>query len=131
VTSTDALDFYRSAPVLLVRDVVAAAKHYEIKLGFRIQGFWGEPPGFSIVGRGGVTVMLNQAPAGETFRPNGDYDGRLSAYIYISDADALHAELVQRGAEMICPPEDQPYGCREFEIRDLDGHILAFGQDLL
>lgn len=46
------------------------------------------------------------------------------------DADSLHAELAARGADLAGPPKDMPYGCREFEVRLLDGRVLAFGEDL-
>ena len=38
-----------SAPVLLVKDVVAAAEHYRDRMGFRCERFWGDPPAFVIL----------------------------------------------------------------------------------
>lgn len=117
-------------PVLLVKDVVRAAAYYTDKLGFRVDRFWGEPPMFAIARRDGVSVMLNQVDAGDAFRPNGSYDGRFSLYIDTSDADALHTEFQSNGADIVCPPEDQPYMMREFQVRDLDGHLLGCGHDI-
>lgn len=119
-----------ATPVLLVRDVVKAAGYYTDKLGFKSERFWGEPPMFTIIWRDGVALMLNQVGAGDDFRPNGVYDGRFSVYVDVNDADALHAELQVRGADIVCAPEDQPYMMREFQVRDLDGHLLGFGHDI-
>lgn len=119
----------QAAPVLLVNDVVKAAAYYTDKLGFTVERFWGEPPTFTIAERDGVSIMLNQVDAGDSFRPNGDYDGRFSVYLYVDDADALHAEFAAKGADIVCPPEDQPYKMREFQVRDLDGHVLGCGHD--
>lgn len=119
-----------ATPVLLVRDVVKAAGYYTDKLGFKSERFWGEPPMFTIARRDGVSVMLNQVSASNQFRPNGDYDGRFSVYVDVSDADALHAEFQANGADIVCEPEDQPYMMREFQVRDLDGHVLGFGHDI-
>jgi uncharacterized glyoxalase superfamily protein PhnB len=119
-----------ATPVLLVRDVVKAAAYYTDKLGFTVARFWGDPPTFTIARRDNVFVMLNQVGAGDTFRANGDYDGRFSVYLDVSDADALHAEFQANGADIICPPEDQPYMMREFQVRDLDGHVLGCGHDI-
>jgi uncharacterized glyoxalase superfamily protein PhnB len=119
-----------ATPVLLVRDVVKAAEYYVNKLGFTVERFWGEPPMFAIARRDGVSIMLNQVGAGDTFRPNGDYDGRFSVYIDTSDADALYAEFQAKGADIVCPPEDMPYMMREFQVRDLDGHLLGCGHDI-
>ena len=44
--------------------------------------------------------------------------------------DALYADLQQRGAKIDYELHDKPYGCREFGIQDLDGHDIAFGQNL-
>jgi uncharacterized glyoxalase superfamily protein PhnB len=119
-----------ATPVLLVRDVVKAAAHYVDKLGFSVDRFWGEPPTFTIAKRDGVFIMLNQVGAGDDFRPNGAYDGRFSVYVDVNDADAMHAEFQAKGADIICEPEDQPYMMREFQVRDLDGHLLGFGSDI-
>ena len=119
-----------ATPVLLVKDVVKAAAYYTDKLGFRVERFWGEPPMFTIARRDGVSVMLNQVGAGDTFRPNGAYDGRFSIYIDTNDADALHAEFQTNGADIVCPPDDQPYLMREFQVRDVDGHLIGCGHDI-
>ncbi|MEZ5960546.1 MAG: VOC family protein [Hyphomonadaceae bacterium] len=119
-----------ATPVLLVKDVVKAAAHYTDKLGFTVDRFWGEPPMFAIARRDSVSIMLNQVDAGDTFRTNGAYDGRFSIYIDTSDADALHSEFQTKGADIVCPPEDQPYMMREFQVRDLDGHLLGCGHDI-
>ena len=50
-----------SAPVLLVRDVNAAAEHYRDAMGFRFDRFYGDPPSFVILGRDGLHVMLKGA----------------------------------------------------------------------
>jgi len=118
-----------SAPVLLVRDVVKAAAYYADALGFRSPRMWGDPPTFAIPQREGLSVMLNQVAPGDSFRPNGDYDGRFDAYFWVRDADALHDEFRANGARIVCAPEDQEYQMREFQVMDLDGHLLAFGHD--
>ncbi|MEQ1820639.1 MAG: VOC family protein [Terricaulis sp.] len=119
-----------ATPVLLVNDVVKAAAYYTDKLGFAVDRFWGEPPMFAIARRDGVSIMLNQVDAGDAFRSNGSYNGRFSLYIDTTDADALHAEFQSKGADIVCPPDDQPYRMREFQVRDLDGHLLGCGHDI-
>ena len=118
------------APVLLVADVQKTAAYFRDALGFAIPRFWGEPPTFAIAARAGLEVMLNQVGAGAAFKPNADYDGRYDAYFWVRDADALHAEMRARGADIVCPPSDEVYMMREFQVRDPDGHLLAFGHDI-
>jgi uncharacterized glyoxalase superfamily protein PhnB len=117
------------APVLLVADVVRAAAYYADKLGFTTLRLWGEPPTFCIARRDGLSVMLNQVATGDHLYPNAGYDGRYDVYFWVRDADALFAELRDRGADTVCAPADQPYLMREFSVRDADGHLLAFGHD--
>ena len=45
------------APQFAVPDVIAAAEHYRDILGFRILGYFGQPPVFSIVGRDNVEIQ--------------------------------------------------------------------------
>lgn len=117
-----------SAPVLLVADVVAAANHYRDAMGFSYDRFWGEPPGFVILRRDGLSLMLKQAPSPSDVVPLAKVVGIWSAYFWVENVAALHAEFVGRGATIDYGPCDQDYGCREFGIRDLDGHDVGFGE---
>ena len=120
------------SPYFLVDDLVRAAEYYRDKLGFRLDRYWGEPPVFVMVRRDGIQFMLRGPTYGGRAQPNRKLDcDTWDAYVYVRDADALHAELVARGAKIVRPPEDQVYGCRDFEIRDPDGYIICFGQDRL
>ena len=118
-----------ASPILLVTDVVKAAGYYADALGFRAPRFWGDPPMFCIPQRDRCTIMLNQVREGDAFKPNAAYDGRFDVYFDVDDADALYEEFRSSGADIVCAPEDQPYWMREFQVRDLDGHLLAFGHD--
>jgi hypothetical protein len=53
-----------------------------------------------------------------------------SCYVYVRDADALHAELVRKGANVQGEPISRPWGLREFRGLDPAGNQLAFGQPL-
>jgi len=118
-----------TAPVLLVKDVVAAANHYRDAMGFRYEKFWGEPAAFVMLQRDGLTVMLRQVEDPKHVVPNWTVVDKLwDIYFWVSDADALHAEFVTRGAKIDYGLCDQPYGCREFGTQDLDGHDIGFGQ---
>lgn len=84
-----------------------------------------------VVRRDRVQFMLRGPGYGALPQPNRTLDPHAwDAYVYVCDADSLHAEFARRGAEIVRPPEDQDYGCRDFEVRDPDGYIICFGQDL-
>jgi uncharacterized glyoxalase superfamily protein PhnB len=118
-----------SAGVLLVKDVFAAADHYRDKLGFAYNGFFGEPPSFCILHRDDCYLMLKQADDPKLVIPHWTVSDKLcNIYFWVTDADELFREFKQRGATIDYGPCDQPYGCREFGIQDLDGYDISFGQ---
>ena len=118
------------APYFFVPDVVAAANDYRDTLGFSYERFWGEPPAFCMVKRGGIIIMLSQVEDTSHVRPNSVADGAWDAYIWIDDADALHAEFAANGANIARGLCDQEYGCRDFDVIDCNGYRLCFGQIL-
>ena len=120
-----------SAPVLLVRDVVASANYYRDCIGFAYERFYNDPPNFCILHRDGHYLMLAQATDPADIKPYWKLVDNLSnAYFWVDDADRLYAEMKSAGAKMDFGPCDQPYGVREFGIQDLDEHDIVFGQIL-
>jgi len=120
-----------SAPILLVRDVVAAAEYWRDALGFAYSRFWGEPPAFCMPARDRHIVMLSQAPAGHRIVPHWQIvDKMWNAYFWVDDIEALYAEFTRRGARIDYDLCDKPYGAREFGVQDLDDHDIAFGQNM-
>jgi predicted enzyme related to lactoylglutathione lyase len=120
-----------SAPILLVTDVVASANYYRDKVGFAYDRLWGEPPCFCILWRDSFNLMLSQADDAKYVVPHYRAVEKMwNAYFWVNDADTLYAELKERGANIDYELCDQPHGCREFGIQDLDGYDIAFGQDI-
>jgi len=112
-----------AAPVFCVADMAGAMAYMTARLGFRVQGTAGDPPAWASLRRDRIEIML---VCGDHPAPPQDW----AAYLYVRDADALHAELKARGADIVGQPKDMPYHCREFEVRLPDGRRLAFGADL-
>ncbi len=111
----------------------AAAHYYRDTLGFSFNRFWGDPPSFCMVTRGGVVIMLAQIETSALVRPNNLVDregGDWDAYVGVPNADALHAEVAAKGATIARGLSDQECGCRDFDVLDCNGYRLCFGQDL-
>jgi uncharacterized glyoxalase superfamily protein PhnB len=53
--------------------------------------------------------------------------GRAVTYLVVDDPDARHDRAVAAGAEVVQSLVDQPYGSREFAVRDPDGNIWSLG----
>jgi uncharacterized glyoxalase superfamily protein PhnB len=50
-----------------------------------------------------------------------------SAYVVVSDADAVYARAKAAGAEIVIEIKDEDYGGRGFSCRDLEGRLWNFG----
>lgn len=120
---------HRAMPVLGVKDVAASVAFFRDKLGFHLDGIWGpegEPPSFAILDLDAITVALQRDDAA-TARSG---PTAWVAYLYIEGVDAYHEALRAKGVTILEAPHETFYGIREMTIEDLDGHQLAFGQDL-
>ena len=56
--------------------------------------------------------------------------GHGAVAIDVDDVDALHADLVRRGAKVLKAPANYDYGLRDFDVADLDGNMLFFGMEI-
>jgi catechol 2,3-dioxygenase-like lactoylglutathione lyase family enzyme len=119
------------APFFLVADVTRAAEYYRDKLGFRIVGyFFEEPPVFAMVGRDNQIIMLNLM-TGERGGSNRAYRAEaLDAYLWTDDVAALYYEFRKKRADIVAPPQLRSYGMKELEVRDRDGYVICFGEDV-
>jgi hypothetical protein len=116
-------------PQFTVPDVVQTAEYYRDVWGFRIVGYWRDPPVFAIVERDEVKLFFNQAEPGTTprsGRASGGYDG----YLVVRGLEALTRDLAERGATILEGPILREYGKREVVVRDCNGLIFALGEDV-
>ncbi|MDM0004088.1 VOC family protein [Variovorax sp. J22G73] len=126
--------FHGVQPVLPVSDVSRAARWFCEVLGFELDFIAGEPPSYARVKKGDpkgdrshgdpVFLRLWQCNA----RDAKPWRGEIVIQV-ARDIDGLHAAYVKRGVTVIEPPASQPWGLREFAIREPDGHVLRFCSD--
>jgi catechol 2,3-dioxygenase-like lactoylglutathione lyase family enzyme len=104
-------------PEIPLGDVAAGVRHYCDVLGFHVNY---QQHDLGVLDRDHVRVLLTaRQPA---------HRGIACAYFYVEDADALHAELRRTGALIEGPPVSQPWGLRDFSVKDPEGNVLTFGQ---
>jgi uncharacterized glyoxalase superfamily protein PhnB len=120
--------FHGVQPVLPVADAARAARYFCDVLGFALDFIAGEPPSYARVkhvpaaGQGeAVYLRLWQVNVREA-RP---WRGEIVIHVG-HDVDGLHAAYVKRGVDIVEPPTSQPWGLREFALREPDGHLLRF-----
>jgi catechol 2,3-dioxygenase-like lactoylglutathione lyase family enzyme len=119
----------RGAPYFPVPDVSGIGTYYRDVLGFHCEYSAGDPPEFAIYSRDGSALMFRRAQDPSLIRPNESQGGTWDVFFWVSDVEALHDELTQKGAAMVYLPVIQPYGMKEFAVRDPNGYVLGFGQE--
>ena len=118
----------RGAPYLPVPDVSSVGDYYQRVLGFQCEYSAGDPPQFAIYSRDGSPVMFRRVADPGLISPNERQGGTWDIFFWVDDVDAMHAELSKNGATIVYAPMVQPYGMKEFAVRDPIGHVLGFGQ---
>jgi catechol 2,3-dioxygenase-like lactoylglutathione lyase family enzyme len=113
-----------AVPILLTNDVAAALDCYRA-LGFTATAY-GEPPyiyGFLELGAAHLHLALAD--------PLNPLTSNIMAYLYVTDADALHERWSGSGVGgRFHPPTDTPYGLREGAYVDPDGNLIRYGSPL-
>ena len=123
----------RTEPVFTVSDVASTMRWYETYLGFEPDPFPPSPPHvFCILRRDDVEIMLQGL---DGYRKPDVYRARAggiwNVYVRTKNVGRLYDEL-KRHPEVTIQHElhRQPYGQLEFEVRDPNGYILVFAEDV-
>ena len=118
----------RGAPYFPVADVAALGNHYESVFGFQCEYSAGDPAEFAVYSRSGCPVMLRRVSAEHRIMPNETQGGTWDAFFWVTGVDSLFAEMTRNGADIVYAPAMQPYGMKEFAVRDPAGYVLGFGE---
>lgn len=114
-----------AAVTLFVEDLDAAKTFYDVVFGLPIHFADTD----SAVFRFGDTLvnLLVERAAPEVISPGSvapaHAGARFVLTVKVDDVDAMCAELIRRGAELLNGPMDRPWGIRTASFVDLDGYI--------
>lgn len=122
-----------AVPIFRVSNLATSITYYTGALGYSSTGVYRHdssgPDGYAFLSRDGVRVHLSSYA--------GDGPFATVAYFYVEGIDELHAEWSAAGADVLYDhaaltrgPSDRPWGMREIYVRDPDGNVLRFGQQL-
>ncbi len=114
-----ALAFYRDALGLELRNDVAKGEFRWLTVGAASQ------PGVAIV----LTNYLNGSPADQDALSALIAKGALNGvHFHSDDLDASFEKVDASGAEIVQEPTDQPWGTRDFAVRDPSGNLVRIDQ---
>ncbi len=75
------------------------------------------------------SVLKNETEFGRLMKQPDEIGGgeTQSAYVVVTDADAVYARAKAGGARIAMEIKDEDYGGRDFSCYDLEGHLWNFG----
>ncbi len=116
-------------PQLFVASIKASLDFFTQQLGFAIAFTYGEPPFYAQVKRDGARLNL-RCVDGPVINPElRDREELLSAAMTVATADAikqLFLEFQAANVTFFQTLKKQPWGARNFIIKDPDGNLLLF-----
>lgn len=109
--------------VLAVKDLKVATDYFIDKLGFD-RDF--TAPGWEFLSFGIFKVMLGECADEMTAEETGNHSW--FAHALVENVDEVYGEFIERGAQILSPIANKPWGIRDFTVITPDGHRIVFGQ---
>lgn len=116
-------------PQLFVADIKASCDFFTGKLGFAVVFTYGEPPFYAQVARDGVRLNLRCVAAPVIDGALRDREQLLAASLTVATTEeikALFLDYQAAGVSFFQTLKRQPWGARDFIVRDPDGNLLLF-----
>jgi catechol 2,3-dioxygenase-like lactoylglutathione lyase family enzyme len=116
-------------PQLFVADIASSCDFFTRKLGFVMAFTYGEPPFYAQVKRDGARINLRCVEHPVIDAALRDREQLLSAALTVATAQeikALFLEFQAAGVTFFQTLKREPWGARNFIVRDPDGNLLLF-----
>jgi catechol 2,3-dioxygenase-like lactoylglutathione lyase family enzyme len=124
----------RVGTILAVADVDRSVAFYRDHLSFIVDAVYDDPPYATLI-RNGVRLSFAEQGHPAEDRPGVDMvapedRSRLPVVLVleVTDAAAVHAELVAEGVEILAEPFAPPWGGLRFFVVDPDGFLVEIEQ---
>jgi catechol 2,3-dioxygenase-like lactoylglutathione lyase family enzyme len=116
----------RAIPNLPVEDLAESREFYAGFLGFDVAM---DEEGFTMFASpSNRTAQITIADIHNPGQDRGVSEAHIS--VEVEDVDALHADAVRRGLEIVYPLTDEPWGIRRFFVKDPDGTVINVAMHL-
>lgn len=118
------------SPLLAVRDMKKTIKFYKDTLGFKVGMVFpdADNPEYADLSKDGMVLMF--IPAKDHGIGSKEKLG-IGVYLYMEidgDIDEYYAQLKKKGVNIVADIKDEPFGVRDFMIKDIDGYQLTFNR---
>src|SRR2546430_1562494 len=126
--------FTRVIPLLVYQDIPAAHDFLVSAFGFESGGVERNADGQAVhaeVRIGDMKIWLHRVTAEHEMGARSSAAPRSEGLVvYVDDVDAHFKRVRAAGAKIDSEPTDQPYGQREYGVRDPEGHRWWFATPL-
>jgi uncharacterized glyoxalase superfamily protein PhnB len=118
------------SPMLAVRNMKQTIEFYKISLGFKMGTAFpdADNPEYIDLSKDGMVLMfilVENVGIGKEER----LGVGVNIYMQIDgDIDEYYNELKNKGVKIVVDIKDEPYGIRDFTVKDIDGYKLTFNQ---
>ena len=116
-------------PQLFVADIKASCDFFIQKLGFTLEFTYGEPPFYAQVKRDGARINLRCVDRPVIDPELRDRESLLSAAMTVESAEEikqLFLEFQSAGVAFFQTLRREPWGAKNFIVKDPDGNLLLF-----
>jgi len=116
------------SPLLAVRNMKETVDFYQNILGFEMGMAFPdvENPEYADLSKDGMVLMFIPA---KDHGIGGEEKLGIGVYLYMEIdgyIDEYYAELKSKGVNIVADIKDEPYGVRDFSIKDINGYQLTF-----
>lgn len=121
----------QGATVFVSPDVERTARYYRDVFGCRVVAHYENEEPFAAIYRDRAEIIVVQAKQGDIASNTARYGAGYDVYLAPEDVagvDTLYDELKQKGATIAVEPHLTTYGCYEFVVEDIDGHLIGIGK---
>lgn len=128
-TSPSKATIVRAEPQLFVSDIQRSCEFFTGKLGFSVVFSYGKPLYYAQVGRDGARLNLRRVERPVIEATVRDAEELLSASMTVATADEiklLFLEYQSTGVTFHQTLKKQPWGAKNFIVKDPDGNLLQF-----
>ena len=119
---------HSAVPVIATDDIEKSISYYTEILGFLPDFKYGEPPVYAGVKSGDVEIYFTLDD--KLVRLYKENKLNPEIFIWVPNADNLFNIHLKKGAEIVEPVADRPWGARQYVIKEINGYHLKFAQPL-
>lgn len=111
----------QAEPVLTVQNVGNTIQYWQEVLGFPDKWMWGTPPTHGAVSWHGTQIQFSHDPVLAAASKGN------AIFIRVRQLENLYDFHRGKGAEIVTPLENKPWGMAGYTVRDLNGYYVDFG----